>query len=67
MLWYEVYENSKEYRVYNIGKIIWENNLINNCNMIKQNFKWAGEIIELVQNNPQPKSLYLKEINDLKL
>lgn len=35
--------------------------------MIKQNFKWAGEIIELVQNNPQPKSPYLKEINDLKL
>lgn len=35
--------------------------------MIKQNFKWTGEIIELVQNNPQPKSPYLKEINDLKL
>lgn len=27
------------------GKIIWENNFITHCNIIKEEFKWASELI----------------------
>ena len=34
---------------------------------IKDEFKWAQEIIDLISQNLRPKGSYFKEVNDLKL
>lgn len=47
-------------------KVIWENNFITHCTSIREEFKWASELIDLVASSRQPKTAFFREINDLK-
>ncbi len=67
MLFSLVWSCEEAYNYHNQGKIIWENNFITHCVQIKDEFKWAQEIIDLISQNLRPKGSYFKEVNDLKL
>lgn len=40
--------------------------MINHCLQVKDEFKWAVPLAELVKNNVRPKGAFFHEINQLK-
>ena len=47
-------------------KIYWENNFLGYCQQVRNEFKWAKELIDLVEYNVRSKGNYLHEVNALK-
>lgn len=48
------------------GKVTWEEKFIRNANQIKEQFSWAKDMIEMVNNCKLPNKPYLADINELK-
>jgi hypothetical protein len=40
----------QKYLLPHPGKIVWENNFIENCRIIGEEFEWANDMIELLTN-----------------
>jgi DNA phosphorothioation-dependent restriction protein DptG len=52
----------KAYSWGDAGQIVWENNFIENCRVIGQEFVWARDMIELLTNCELDKKKYLREM-----
>jgi hypothetical protein len=50
----------------NLEKIVWEDNFIDNCQSIANEFGWANDLIDLVGNCELAKTKYFIEVNMLK-
>jgi hypothetical protein len=61
-----VHKGAQTYLCPHSGKVFWENNFITYCSSIREEFRWADELIALVSSSLQPKTAFFKEINDLK-
>jgi hypothetical protein len=45
---------------------VWENNFVDNCNIIAEEFEWARDMIELLTNCELDKGKYYREVAGLR-
>jgi hypothetical protein len=62
----QIRKSTEKYVHFYAEKIIWENNFVRNCEEVREEFAWADDMIEVVNNCELVKTKYFKEMETLK-